>query len=197
MYRLIYFIPIWMLFLIIKIPTAIAGLFVIPLLYWWRYDHYKNLPFWTRPWANPEDWTGGPMTYTESLPKFWALEKGIGFISWYTYHAIRNPANGLRSYEWLDIDIDQKKVMYITPQYLTYYAPWYVRMENEELNTYWYLCWQGLRAGFKFVHHWNADRHIVIKFGWRVDPRHSIVTEETLMTQDGSFAGKFLVYRKG
>ncbi len=199
MYRLIYFIPIWLLFLLIKIPTGILGYIAIPLMWRYRRTPYRKLPSWTRPWANPEDWEGGPQGHLNSLPEWWVEDKGHGFVSFYQYHAFRNPANGLRSFEWLDLDIDASKVRYVTPQIYTYYAPWSIRPMKTKPQTVWYLCWQGLQAGFKFVHLWNDDRHMVVKIGWRIKPTDKFreINPEGIRATDSGFATKFLFYRKG
>jgi hypothetical protein len=102
--RLPIFLAMWLLFIAIKLPTAILGLVVVPLIYPYRATDYADLPFWTRPWANPEDHQGGPKSVPgASLPKWWVEENGAGLGSWWRYNAIRNPANGLRSFEFFDI----------------------------------------------------------------------------------------------
>ncbi len=215
LWRLPFFIVAWILFVAIKLPTMVAGWFVVPFMYAYNDVLYDRLPWWQRPWANPEDWLGGHKSYEGSLPKWWVSEKGIGFWSFYKYHAWRNPANGLRSFEWIDLDIDPGRVKYISNGYLQFYEPWYVRQNSSSLNTYWYLCWQGFQAGLKFVHHWPdlkrdimlgpfellkaGPHHLVIKFGWRVEPRDATVPidPDGLRVTDSGFASKLLVYREG
>lgn len=202
MIRLLYFIPAWLAFLAIKIPTILLGVVVVPVMYAYRDMHYDILPKWMRPWANPEDWYGGPKGTRDSLPRWWIdrHEGEVGFLMWWHYHAIRNPANGLRSFEWLDLDIIPDLVRYKTPRYLRYYEPWYVRkMDILRPRTYWYLAWQGWQAGFKLVHHWNDERHLVIKLGWRVQPSDAeeAIDPDGIRVEDAGFATKFLPYRKG
>lgn len=167
----------------------------------WKYRNvsYDDLPPWTRPWANPEDWTGGPAGYKNSLPEWWVHREGSDFRAFYKYHAFRNPANGLRSFEALDLDIKQDEVRYKTPFYCRFYEPWYMRREHPERRTYYYIAWQGHRAGVKFVHHWNNDRHFVFKFGWRIEPRdaHEQIDPDGIRHRDAGFASKLLPYRKG
>lgn len=159
MSRLLVFIPIWLAFMALKFVVAVLGVVAVPLMWPLREVYYDKLPAWTRPWANPEDWTGGPEAFMyTSLPMWWVEKKGAGFWSFYRYHARRNPANGLRSFEWLDLDIDPDKVEYITPNetmtasYLRHYEPNAAR--SIKAKSIWYLCWQGWQAGFKYVRVW-------------------------------------------
>ena len=204
MYKLPAFVLLWILFIAIKLPTAILGLLVTPLLYRYRSTAYVRLPLWSRPWANPEDWLGGPNHYVDSLPRWWVESKGNTFKMWYLYHAIRNPANGLRSYELLDLTIVPEKVRFIRSKNFTEYR--YdlpaIRAALGLGKTVWYFAWQGLQAGFKIVHVWEDDvlgtpRHMDIKFGWRVEPSDATNLTNNLGMRDASFASKFLFYRRG
>jgi hypothetical protein len=194
MIKLPIFILMWILMIAIKIPTALFGLIAIVLMHPYRHTPYDDLPAWTRPWANPEDWEGQIYSDQYSLPKWWVKAHGIGFKQFYQYHAIRNPANGLRSYEWLDLDVDPKQVRYKTNIVMKRYEPTAIR--KAKYKTAWYFAWQGYRAGFKLIHIWNAERHLVIKMGWRVDPADATQIANELK-KDASFAGKILPYRKG
>lgn len=203
MIRLPIFILLWILFLCIKIPTLIAGLFVVPFLYKYRSLTYNQLPDWTRPWSNPEDWHGGPQSYVNSLPKWWVNKKGANFKSFYIYYAIRNGANGLRSFEFLDLDIIPEKVKFKKNLAIMTFEPSTLRrLRNEGITdkeTIWYFCWQGWQAGFKLVHIWNDERHLVIKLGWRIQPSDTTdeIDPEGIRHEDAGFATKFLPYRKG
>lgn len=196
MIKLPIFILMWVLFLMIKAPTVLSGFFIIPLLYRYRSTHYKLLPWWTRPWANPEDWEGRG-NGNNSLPKWWIEQYGNTFKEFYRYHAIRNPANGLRSFEWLDLDIISKLVEFKTNTKLRIYEPNQMRVYDGALKTAWYFAWQGHQAGFKLIHLWNFERHLVIKFGWRIEPSDAISDVINIGTEDASFATKILPWRKG
>jgi hypothetical protein len=194
------FILVWMGFIAIKLPTALAGLFMVPIIFPYRGVNYDDLPWWTKPWANPEDWTGGPEGVPgRSLPQWWLDRMGNTYWAFYKYHAIRNPANGLRSYEWLDVDPDPELIGYWTPRYLRHYEPWHVRKNVPTLKTYGYLAWQGWKAGCKLVHHWSADRHFVLKLGWRIEPRDTKepIDPDGIRHEDAGFASKLIPYRKG
>lgn len=210
LWRVPIFALIWMAFLLIKVPTLIAGWVVVPYMYKYRGTLYDKLPAWTRPWSNPEDWKGGPKTFVNSLPKWWVTEqiegksRGSGFWSFYQYHALRNGANGLRSFELLDLDIVEDEVLWFGTSDaegfpLEKYEPWYVRPNFTGTNTYWYFAWQGWQAGFKFVHHWNENRHFVCKLGWRVEPNDAYepIDPKGIRHDDAGFATKLLPWREG
>lgn len=201
MIRLPVFIVIWLAFITLKSVVVLIGLIVIPYLYRHRHTHHEHLradkPWWG-PWINPEDWKGGHMTYADtSLPRWWVSENGASLWSFFKYHAIRNPANGLRNYEALDLDIDPDFVEYRTNRYMRHYEPQALR--NEDRRFGWYLCWQGWRAGTKVVFVWNHERHFVLKLGWRVQPSDTVIEidPDGVRHEDAGFATKLLVYRKG
>ncbi len=195
-WRAPFFILMWALFIIIKIPVALLGLVVIAYMHRYRHDDYSGLPAWTRPWANPEDWHGQVNTFQYSLPRWYVDKHGIGFRQFWRYHAIRNPANGLRSFELLDLDIVPDLVRFVTPERHNRYEP--KRARAWGAKTIGYIAWQGFRAGFKLVHIWNDERHLVIKIGWRVEPQDACDDSiQTIGMEDASFATKFIPYRKG
>jgi len=192
------FLSMWVVIIAIKIPTALAGPIVVPILYAYRKRNFDDVPKVFRPWQNPEDWLGGPEGTEHSLPQWWINEKGIGFWSWWHYHAIRNPANGLRNFEWIDLEPVPEEIKYWTPYYLRRYEPNAMRKAN--LKNAGYICWQGLRMGCKYVHVWGPDRHFVFKFGWRIGPNDALgyMDPDGQRAIDGAgFATKLLPYREG
>ena len=196
LWRLPIFIAAWLGILAIKIPTALLGFFVVPILYFYRKKEYNEVPKIFTPWQNPEDWKGRLMGTEHSIPQWWINEMGTSFWSFYKYHAIRNPANGLRNFDFIDLDMDQDKIEYWTPKYLEHYDPWYTKGNPKN---YGYIAWQGWMAGVKFVHHWNENRHLEFKFGWRVTPGDAVngYSETSQRWNHGAgFASKFLPYRE-
>lgn len=179
----------------LPVGTAGIGLFVVPLMWRYRETDYEDLPWWTRPWSNPEDWFGQQNHFQSSLPRWWVAAHGIEFKSWYKYHAIRNPANGMRSFELLDLDIRPHEVKFRTPLYYTRYEPNALR--NIGKRNAGYLAWQGWKAGIKYIHIWSNSKHLVIKLGWRVEPRDAIDPGTGIGITDASFASKVLPYRQG
>jgi hypothetical protein len=220
MIKLPIFVLLWAGYvLLIKAPAFVLGLVVTPFLYRLRLDAYEDLErtwYWQliRPWVNPEDWYGQRAANRpeyESLPHWWAVEYGAGLLSWYKYHAIRNTGNGLRSYEWLDVDIDPAKVKYVANVYMDSYEPGL--LEKAGGRTAAYLAWQGFRAGCQVIHLWPdlkrdirlwrwtllkaGPKYLVIKFGWRVHPcdKENPDHRDRALAEDSGFAGKVLPYR--
>ena len=199
MIRLPLFILVWIGFIAIKLPTALLGLIVVPVLYRYRHRPFDDVPKIFTPWLNPEDWHGGHRGTEHSLPKWWIKENGTDFKSWFRYHAIRNPANGLRNFEAIDLDIKPSEVWFVTTgeKYRDRYEP--VSMRKDGVKFAAYLAWQGLQAGCKVVYVWNEKRHFVFKFGWRIEPRDRFMPIDPNGTRvdDAGFASKFLPYREG
>lgn len=200
MIRLPVFIIVWLGFIAIKLPTAILGFFVVPILYRYRHRPFSKVPKVFLPWQNPEDWNDGPQGTPESVPKWWVKERGgVTFWDWYKYHAIRNPANGLRNFEAIDLDPNPEKIQYVSTgkTYRKSYEPTSMRRDGVKFAAY--LCWQGLQAGCKIVYVWNDKRHLVFKFGWRIEPadKHRPFDPKGIRINDTGFASKFLPYREG
>lgn len=155
----------WAVSIAFKLPTAVAGWFVVPFLYKYRYTDIDMMPIWSIPWVNPEDWHGGFLNYDGSLPTWWKNREGDDFKSFYKYHARRNPADGLRNFAWLQLWIDKDKVWYWTPKFMEHYSPWWDRKPG------WrgYIAGQGPYVGFKIQ--WvRKDTYSEVKFGFRVEP---------------------------
>lgn len=196
------FLLLWAMFIAIKVPTALAGFIVVPFMWRYRATDRDDVPRVFLPWLNPEDWHGGSEYQRgrshNSLPQWWIDRHGISRRSFYRYHAIRNPANGLRNFELLDLEIEPSRLRYWTPRYLRHYEPWHMRPTR--VTSGGYICWQGLRAGCKYVRLWDAEHHFVFKFGWRIEPRdaHEGPDPDGERALDGAgFASKLLPYRRG
>lgn len=214
--RLIIQIILLIVYPIIILPLPILfGFIAVPYMYRLRNVDYADLPKWTRPWSNLEDWTGQPGTYVGSLPK-WYVRKHIGmgsdwmfagtwtrFKFFVRYHALRNSADGLRSFALFAVKMDSNKVHYRTPHYFLEYTP--AAAKAAGLKTICYFCWQGFKAGFKIIHIWNDTHHFELKFGWRITPadqfvdgRRSLTPRERFLKDHLAFTTKFpgLGYRK-
>lgn len=159
----------WIPQMALKLVFMAIGLVVMPAMFKLRKVPLKDLKWYQRMFANPEDWKGGVLDYEDSIPDWWATKNGRDMKSFYRYHAIRNPADGLRNYKWLQLHIDQNKVEYRTPKYYRYYEPWHI---GPKPGVYWYIAWQGIYAGLKVL--WiEEDKYSEFKFGFRVEPRDS------------------------
>ena len=191
------FLANWIGNIAIKLPTLIAGFIMVIPLYFYRKRPFDDVPKIFLPWQNPEDWNDRMMGTEHSLPSWWVKQMGSGFWSFYKYHAIRNPANGLRNFDFIDLDLKEGEISYWTPKYFKHYAPWYISKYNE--NTCLYVAWQGWKAGIEIIHIWSDERYFVFKFGWRVCPRDAVegYSETSHRWKHGAgFASKFLPYRK-
>ena len=157
------FLANWIGNIAIKLPTLFAGFIMVIPLYFYRKRAFDEVPKIFLPWQNPEDWNDRIMGTENSIPQWWVNEMGTGFWSFYKYHAIRNPANGLRNYDFIDLDLKEGEIYYWTPTYYKHYAPWYVGKYN--IKTCGYIAWQGWKAGVEIIHIWpELQRDIKFKF---------------------------------
>lgn len=187
------FAPIWWGYqMAIKATVAALGLVVVPFMYRWR--KYENIPSVFRPWQNPEDWRGGVAGNEDSLPYWWKTREGKGFWSFYKYHAIRNPADGLRNYKWLNLKINPDKVYYVTDQLRKHYEPW----AADASKLQWYICWQNVWLGVK-VQWIRKKTYTEFKLGTRVEPWDSVEGPDpkgSRAKHGASFASKFILNRR-
>ena len=180
MFKKLGFIIIWLLFLIlIKVPTLITGWVMVPILWFYRHTPYPELPWWSRLWSNLEDWEGqrpakgkGLKVNVSSLPWWWAEQEGTGFWSFYNYHAFRNGADGLRSFNALNLNAKQDEVKFETNYYLREYSASNVRAAGLKSAKYW--AWQGWKAGFDYTKILDDTHYRTFKIGWRVEPSDSV-----------------------
>lgn len=202
LWRLPFFLVVWAMVMAIKITVVLGGLVMVAILYRWRHVPSGDVPFVFTPWRNPEDWNDGPRGTKESLPAWWIKRRGgAGFWDWYKYHAIRNPANGLRNYSLFVIDYEHApRYEFICSDYRKGWGIWEWKHETpDKPRTWWYLCWYNWQLGAEFKHVWNDERYFVVKFGWRITPTDKVdgLPETSVRRQVGSgFASKFLPWRE-
>lgn len=149
MIRLIYLLPICILFLLFRTIMILIGLIVVPLLsifykfttksVWATINNagkeilvWKYKLFW--PWSNDED---GVVAGEEFLK----MPKWFRMIYW---SAIRNPANNLRFVKYLSVKINPKKVKFKANKQL----PSLYDYDVDHL-TFTTLTWQGLYSNFR------------------------------------------------
>ena len=186
----------WAIYLaVFKLPTWAAGFFVVPFLYQKRYTPLKDMPKLSLPWINPEDWHGGFKNYDGSVPPWYIKKMGKdNFWTFYRYHAMRNPADGLRNFEDLNLWINKDMVHYWTPKYFDHYEPWHDRTPGVR----GYLAWQSIWLGVKVQ--WVREKsYTEFKFGWRVEPRdahHELDQNSARRHLGASFATKLVLRRE-
>ena len=199
--RLPVWMAMWALQIAAKAVIGLLGLVMVAVVYQKRYTPLEQLPKWAILWANPEDWHGGFKNYDGSIPPWFKkkMDKRSEFWQFYKYHAIRNPADGLRNVKWLQLWIDKDKVEYWTPVFYKHYDAWWVRRDDSEFTgVIGYIAWQGAYMGLK-VQWYRKESYSEIKFGFRVEPQDAVseLPEHSARRHLGaSFANKVLVSRE-
>ena len=167
-WRLPLFVPLWARNIILKAILTITGLVVMPFMYRYRNTPHNLLPKLALLYANPEDWHEGILNYPGSVPR-WYHRKWEGkseFYKFYRYHAIRNPADGLRNFEWTQLKIDTTKAKYWTPAYMRSYEARHARPSDRIVG---HITWQGWHCGMKWLF-LGKKKYVEFKFGFRIEP---------------------------
>ena len=164
---------LWLPMAALKGALVLLGLVAVPLMLATR-----NRPAWLwRPWYNPRTGLDVPSWFTGS--RFW-------------WNAVRNPANGLRTYPWITVKIDPNDVGSRSNGLPTNPGP--LRMVGRRVA--WLYAWDGIYSGFWLCVLWSKTRHMKIRLGWKILPEDSVEIEE--WRRDGAgFAMAFIPYRKG
>lgn len=185
----------WAIQIAVKLPTVLLGFLVVAGLYPYRNTPLDEMPWWSKPWVNPEDWTGGHLNNINSLPQWWKNRMGgDGFWPFYKYHAIRNPADGLRNFPKWNLRINKDMVHYWTPKYFDHYEPWYDRTPGWRGYAAWSSVWLGVKVQWI-----RENSYSEFKFGFRVEPRdahHELDDNSARKRYGGSFATKLIPNRK-
>lgn len=166
MWRLSYFIPIWIFVIGIRLALILAGLVLIPLAVLLKAHTLREskifkgkiVSAWTwsfmYPWGNEEDGIVAGLEY---------LDKPTWFRTIY-WSAIRNPANNLRFIPLFSCKIQKEKVNYVRKKYdnqkLVVLNKAYLE-KVEETPPLMYLCWHGI---------WYSNFRVEFKMGksyWR------------------------------
>jgi hypothetical protein len=173
MWRLIYFIPTWLLFFfLISLPTIILGwVFIVPAaildLTTIRKSrvHDRLIDVWSIPlmwiWGNEEDGicAGRQYCYFKS--------NTLQTIYW---SALRNPVNNLRYVPYLSCIVNPSKIQFIGSfgDSDQKYLPKEEVLKYDTKVPHWFLCWQGLYSGF----YWQFNLFGLRRFwiGWKVYP---------------------------
>ena len=204
MIKVIMWTPVWLLMwtiqLVIKTPVMLLGFILQPIMYKHRNVLLKDMPWYLLWLTNPEDQPGGFPGYPDSFPSFWHNRmKAEGWsLRWahYMYHAVRNPADGLRNYKWLQCPLRPEKIEWVASKYMDHYEPRFMEVGD----FHWYVCWNGPYCGVKLNYVWSEDRYFEFKFGFRIHPRDTIAEaidwKGTRAFLGASMASKFLPYRK-
>ena len=165
--------------LLLKILITLLGLVVVPFMLL-----TKDRPKWLwRPWSNPTDGNDGPSWWSRYAKNHWFAKH----FPRYWWCAIRNPANGLRTYNALTVDVDNYKYkgngFPVNPAEL--------RETGKKVG--WFYAWQGVYSGFWVCIVWNKTHHAKIRIGWKIVP--SYLNE--WRPEKAGFAASILPYRRG
>jgi hypothetical protein len=177
---------LWIPMLALRVAGFLVGLFMVPLMYATR-----ARPYWLfRPWLNPVE--------NFSVPNWWLLKCKTSrnplmrlFPRWY-WNAVRNSTNGLRTYRWLTVLPDYRRVKHKGNGLPV--EPWQLRPTGKRFG--WFYAWQGPYAGLWVCIIWSKTKHAKIRWGWKLVPDESPYEDRFAMGLRG-FAMSTLIWRKG
>ncbi len=193
--RIVFGVVQGIVWFLISLPFEVLGLLVVVGMWFLRDRSLKRVPWILLIWANPEDWTGGwlgmkpgeyclPPRFREPahfddvdrnrLQAIWASLRR--FWSFYSYHALRNRAHGLRNFDWYNLRLKSGQIQWLGNVYCREYKDWWIWKNHapEAGSTYWHLTWQGWAIGFNYMRYFRFRgklRWMNIKGGWRVTPK--------------------------
>jgi hypothetical protein len=177
---------LWLPMAALKAVTILCGLVAVPLMLL-----TDNRPAWLwRPWANPSDGIHGPDWWSRylELRGNWLAKRFPSF--WWS--AVRNPANGLRTYRFVTVKIDPNRVESRGNYLPTNPGP--LRRAGGRVG--WFYAWHGLYSGFWLCVAWTDAKHMKLRLGWKILPEDKDEVEE--WRADGAgFAMAFLPWRDG
>lgn len=161
--------------------TILLGFVVVPLML-----ACNSHPRWLfRPWLNPETGLSGAPWWEDYLsrhgnpvakkfPRFW-------------WSAIRNPANGLRTYDFLTVEVKGYKFkgndLPVNP----------AELRKLKKRVGWFYAWKGIYSGFWVCVVWNETRHMKLRIGWKIVPDYL----DEWIPEIAGYALAFLPWRKG
>lgn len=168
---------LWIPMLLLTGVLTLLGYIVVPILWRYRNTPFKDLPAWTKPWSNPEDWHEGILGYEGSLPTWWIEREGYSFKSFFQYHARRNSADGIRNFSFFTVPVKDvyKDIQYRTNEYQKSYSPWWINRDGRRPGVYWYWCWVGIYGHFGLAWIWKKPHDdgaewTQLNWGWKVYP---------------------------
>ena len=200
MWRLIYFLPTYLLFLIFRTVMILLGLILIPPMailhklttksQWSTINNAgKEILVWKFsfmwPWSNEED---GVVAGEEFL----SMPTWFRIIYW---SAIRNPANNLRFVKGLSVELEPSKIRHVatTPVNILGHDYGFTDLYALDMDEYCfvYLCWQGIYSNFR-VQFKMFGKIWRFWIGWKIYPHDSYGISPTDYRNRGAgFATQF------
>lgn len=171
----------------LKLAVTVLGAVAVPLML-----ATSNRPAWLwRPWFNPEEGLGLPAWYPRYISRYgnWLSRR---FPRWW-WNAIRNPANGLRTYSVLSVEIEPSRVRTIGNGLPSNPAP--LRKAGGRFS--WFYAWQDNYAGFWICAIWSATKHMKLRIGWKILPDDVDEVSEEWRADKAGFAFSVLPWRRG
>jgi hypothetical protein len=178
MWRLIYAIPLWILYVCLFLVLVVIGwplVIIAALLEAYEvtdqnYDKPKDGPIyhftwpWMFLWDNFEDGIANKNYYT-------APNLFLQILYWYN----RNPVNNLRITPILSLVIDPKRVRWVGSFRFGAHPMVY---DNSNKLPMWFLCWCGPYICYR-RQYWRGNKLIEFWVGWRIWPADSLVEKIT------------------
>lgn len=190
------FLFVWLFAFVVKLVVAVTGIVMVPVAFFYRRTKLENLPFWILPWANPEDWNGGVRGFDYvCMPEEFVDLYGQWFWGFFFYHAIRNPADGLRNYSLFTATIAPDEIRYWTNKYLDHYGFW----KHPDPKFRWFFVKMGVYACFEVQYRWNKTHFFQVRIGYRIFPgdAHGLADKNgTRWNYGADFSNKLLVYAR-
>lgn len=176
MYRLIWHVPIWILFLALRTLLILAGWVTVPIAVLFKaYEPYMGADGVGTPrlqyrftwramwiWDNQEDGIAND-TYVK-MPTL-----GLQIIYWSCF---RNPANNLRYVPYLSCKLDPAKIGFIGNMggHLdSHMSPTIATLYDSNLCDFWYFAFQGLYSNFR-VQFLIGDSRYRFWIGFKIFP---------------------------
>jgi hypothetical protein len=165
---------------LLKALVTLVGLVAVPFMLL-----TKDRPKWLwRPWSNPTDGNYGPSWWPRYAQNHWFAK----YFPNYWWCAIRNPANGLRTYKYLTVSVDDTykfkgNGLPVEPS----------QLRELEKRFGWFYAWQGIYSGFWICAVWTKKRHMKFRIGWKIVPEQY----REWRPEKAGYALAFLPWRKG
>lgn len=205
MWRLIYFIPIWIMHTVVWVLIALAAWVLIPIAVLFRAYEVQASPItgepllqykWKimLPYSNWGDGIYEGLQFGhrgEMLEKFLGialskeLKKDIHIIYW---TLIRNPVNNVRFFPIMGVKPISSKIKFVGSENC-------VEDSSNDDKEVWYLCWQGVYGGFR-IHIRFKTFMLRIMFGWKLRPEDTKAISNFIRSQKVGFAYQCRVSRR-
>lgn len=202
MWRLIYAIPMWILFALLVGVLALIGWVVIPIAAGCRAYTLRTIKdgeeiwdwswrlMWL--WGNNEDGIDNGLRFMQK-DKFWSRFTKYKFARILYWTANRNPVNNLRFIPILKCDIEPKNVRWVGSlgsyeDYMTAPLPNGIDpydYDDKRLKEYSLFCWHGAYSCYRKQYKNKSGEVIEFWIGWKIWPQDIFGVSEFRATGAG------------